>query len=80
MIYTWRKHFGEWGMFSDEKGYQRPVVAAVRATRESDRMLIEAAPRMLSALREIMLLLEDGNAYDAHTVAVKAIVDAGEQP
>lgn len=80
MIYQWREIFGEHGLYCNGgDGYQRPVARAVRATSARDRELLAAAPGMERALRRIMELLEDGKMDAAHTVAIRALVDAGSE-
>lgn len=61
----------------DDGNEGRVIGRVARACSEADRDRLVAAADMQSALREIMELLEDGDADQAHTVAIRALTESG---
>ena len=61
----------------DDANQGRVLGRIGRACGEADRDRLASAADMQSALREITVLLADGEADQAHTVAIRALTESG---
>jgi len=61
----------------DDSNQGRVIGQLGRACSDADADRLVAAADMQDALREIMELLEDGDADQAHTVAIRALTSSG---